>query len=64
MKILIVDDYSDNRMTIQLLLEEFDDIDASEAEDGQEAIDKFKSGGFKPVSQANVSAHSGIKQGK
>ncbi|MHC2994572.1 MAG: NifB/NifX family molybdenum-iron cluster-binding protein [Candidatus Atribacteria bacterium] len=27
----------------------------------QEAIDKFKSGGFKPVSQANVSAHSGIK---
>ena len=30
----------------------------------QEAIDKFKSGGFKPVSQANVSAHSGIKQGK
>jgi predicted Fe-Mo cluster-binding NifX family protein len=30
----------------------------------QEAIDKFKSGGFKPVSQANVSAHSGMKQGK
>ena len=30
----------------------------------QEAVDKFKSGGFKPVSQANVSAHSGIKQGK
>ncbi|GAG79825.1 unnamed protein product, partial [marine sediment metagenome] len=30
----------------------------------QGAIDKFKSGGFKPVSQANVSAHSGIKQGK
>jgi len=27
----------------------------------QEAIDKFKSGGFKPVSQANVSAHSGMK---
>jgi predicted Fe-Mo cluster-binding NifX family protein len=30
----------------------------------QEAIDKFKSSGFEPVSQANVSAHSGIKQGK
>jgi len=30
----------------------------------QEAIDKFKLGGFKPVSQANVSAHSGIKQGE
>ena len=27
----------------------------------KEVIDKFKSGGFKPVSQANVSAHSGIK---
>jgi predicted Fe-Mo cluster-binding NifX family protein len=27
----------------------------------QEAIDKFKSGGFKAISQANVSAHSGIK---
>ena len=30
----------------------------------QEAIDKFKSGNFKAASQANVSAHSGIKQGK
>ena len=28
----------------------------------QEAIDKFKSGGFKPVSQANASAHSGMKK--
>jgi len=30
----------------------------------QDAIDKFKSDGFKSVTQANVSAHSGIKQGK
>ncbi len=30
----------------------------------QEAIDKFKPDGFKSVTQANVSAHSGIKQGK
>ncbi len=30
----------------------------------QEAIDKFKSGDYKTVSQANASAHSGIKQGK
>lgn len=30
----------------------------------QEAIDKFKSGDFKPASQANVSAHSGMKRGK
>ncbi len=28
----------------------------------QEAIDKFKSGEFKEVSQANVSAHSGMKK--
>ena len=30
----------------------------------QEAVDKYKSGDFKPVSQANASAHSGIKQEK
>ncbi|PKP55586.1 dinitrogenase iron-molybdenum cofactor biosynthesis protein [Candidatus Atribacteria bacterium HGW-Atribacteria-1] len=30
----------------------------------QEAIDKFKSGAFKAVSQANAPAHSGIKQRK
>jgi predicted Fe-Mo cluster-binding NifX family protein len=28
----------------------------------QETIDKYKSGGFKPVSQANASAHSGMKK--
>ena len=28
----------------------------------QETIDKCKSGGFKPVSQANASAHSGMKK--
>lgn len=30
----------------------------------QEAIDKFKSGKLKAISQANASAHSGMKQGK
>ena len=28
----------------------------------QEAIDKYKLGGFKPVSQANASAHSGMNK--
>ncbi len=39
MNVLIVDDNEDNRMTIKLLLEEFDDLNISEAEDGQKAID-------------------------
>ena len=30
----------------------------------QEAIDKFKSGELKAISQANAAAHSGIKRGK
>ena len=30
----------------------------------QEAIDKFKLGDYKTISQPNASAHSGIKQGK
>lgn len=42
MKILIVDDNTDNRTTIELLLEEFDDIQTYEATDGQEAIDICK----------------------
>ncbi len=42
MKILIVDDNQDNRMTIQLLLEEFEDLEIFEAEDGQEAIELCK----------------------
>ncbi|QOY53357.1 response regulator [Candidatus Sulfurimonas baltica] len=42
MKILIVDDNSDNRMTVELLLEEFENIEISEAKDGQEAIDMCK----------------------
>lgn len=46
MKILIVDDNTDNRMTIQLLLEEFDNIETQEAKDGQEAIDMCKSESF------------------
>jgi len=46
MNVLIVDDNPDNRMTIQLLLEEFDDINALEAQDGQEAIDMCKNEQF------------------
>ncbi len=46
MKILIVDDNSDNRMTIQLLLEDFENIETSEAIDGQEAIDMCKNEHF------------------
>lgn len=38
MKLLIVDDDQNNRMTLQLLLEEFEGIEVSEAKDGQEAI--------------------------
>jgi predicted Fe-Mo cluster-binding NifX family protein len=30
----------------------------------QEALDKFKSGGFQAVSHPNVSPHSGIKRGR
>lgn len=43
MKLLIVDDDQNNRMTLQLLLEEFDGIEVSEAKDGQEAITLCKS---------------------
>ena len=49
MNILIVDDIKDNRMTIELLLEEFDDISIKEAEDGQEAIDMCKKENFDRV---------------
>lgn len=42
MKILIVDDNQDNRTTIELLLEEFDDLETLQAEDGQIAIDLCK----------------------
>jgi len=38
MKVLVVDDILNNRMTLQLLLEEFEDLEVSEASDGQEAI--------------------------
>ena len=30
----------------------------------QEAIDKYKSGDYKTISQANTAAHSGMKRGK
>ncbi|MFT7002771.1 MAG: CheY-like chemotaxis protein [Sulfurimonas sp.] len=42
MKILIVDDIVDNRTTIELLLEDFEDIQTSQANCGQDAIDMCK----------------------
>lgn len=42
MKILIVDDIADNRTTIELLLEDFEDIKTSQVNSGQEAIDICK----------------------
>lgn len=42
MKLLIVDDDQNNRMTLQLLLEDVDNIDISEAKDGKEAIELCK----------------------
>lgn len=42
MNILIVDDNQDNRMTIELLLEDIEGIKIEEAVDGQEAIHKCK----------------------
>jgi len=46
MKILIVDDIQDNRITIELLLEEFEDIKTFEAKDGQEAINMCREKDF------------------
>lgn len=37
-KILIVDDNQDNRTTLKLLLDEFEHLDISEAQDGMEAV--------------------------
>lgn len=41
-QILCVDDDRNNRMTLQLLLEEFEDVKITEASDGQEAIELCK----------------------
>lgn len=43
MEILIVDDNQDNKMTIELLLEEFENLNIDEANDGEEALNKCKS---------------------
>ena len=40
-KILIVDDNDNNRLALQLLLEEFEDVQIHEAQDGKEAIECF-----------------------
>lgn len=42
MEILIVDDNQDNKMTIELLLEEFENLNIDEASDGEEALNKCK----------------------
>lgn len=41
-KILIVDDNQNNRLTLDLLLEDVENIEVEEAQDGQEALDKCK----------------------
>ena len=46
MNILIVDDNQDNRMTIELLLEKFDNIEVTNAEDGKEALELCKSNDY------------------
>lgn len=42
MKVLIVDDNDDNRMTLSLLLESFDNLEMLEARDGLEAVEICK----------------------
>lgn len=46
MNILIVDDNMDNRMTIELLLESFDDVVITQAENGEEALQKCRENRF------------------
>jgi len=46
MNILIVDDNQDNRMTIELLLEKFENIKITNAEDGKEALEFCKAEEF------------------
>jgi two-component system chemotaxis response regulator CheY len=46
MNILIVDDNFDNRMTIELLLESFDDVVITHAENGEEALQKCRQNSF------------------
>ena len=41
-KILIVDDNKDNRLTLELLLEEMEDVELSSASDGLEALELCK----------------------
>ncbi len=43
MNILIVDDNDDNRMTLELLLEEFENLEIDNAVDGNEAVDMCRS---------------------
>jgi len=45
-RILIVDDNDNNRLTLQLLLEEFEDVQIHEAQDGAEAVEYFKNQPF------------------
>jgi len=40
-KVLVVDDNEDNRLTLELLLEEFENLTIKEAKDGKEAIECF-----------------------
>lgn len=40
--VLIVDDNQDNKMTLELLLEDFEGLELDDASDGQEALDKCR----------------------
>lgn len=40
--VLIVDDNQDNKMTLELLLEDFDGLSIEDASDGQQAVDKCR----------------------
>lgn len=48
-KILLVDDNENNRLTLELLLEEIEDVEIFEATDGQEAIDICKAHDFELI---------------
>lgn len=49
MKILVVDDFPTMRRIVRTLLKELGFTNVDEAEDGQEALAKLKSGGFQLV---------------
>ncbi len=62
LKILIVDDFSTMRRIVRNLLKEIGYSNADEAEDGQVALNKLKSGGFNfVVSDINMPNMNGFE---